>query len=181
MKTLCQLILSLWLAINLAHAETGMRVRQDGMLLTVEGSLATPVDAARAWRVLTDYARFPEFVPGIHGNRLVREQDGFKFVEQRGEVVTGAFRMAYGGILRIQEFRPDGLRIQFISGPFKDAEGEWRVQAGQPLRLSYRLRMDLMKSPFPPPLAPGIAEQQVRVWVEAFAREMEKPDGKVAK
>jgi hypothetical protein len=33
--------------------------------------------------------------------------------------------------------------------------------------------MDLMKSPFPPPIAVTIIEQQVRTWVEAFAREMQ--------
>lgn len=31
-----------------------------------------------------------------------------------------------------------------------------------------------MKSPFPPPLVPGIAEQQVRTWVEVLGREMER-------
>jgi hypothetical protein len=36
------------------------------------------------------------------------------------------------------------------------------------------MHMDLMKSPFPPPLAPAIAEQQVRTWVEVFGREMER-------
>jgi len=42
------------------------------------------------------------------------------------------------------------------------------------LRLVYRMNMDMMKTPFPPPLAPSIAEQQVRTWVEVFAHEMDK-------
>ena len=33
--------------------------------------------------------------------------------------------------------------------------------------------MDMMKTPFPPPLAPNITKQRVRTWVDVFAREMD--------
>ena len=52
------------------------------------------------------------------------------------------------------------------------------MQPGRPLKLTYRMDMDLMKTPFPPPLAPAIAEQQVRTWVEVFGREMERRKAK---
>jgi hypothetical protein len=35
------------------------------------------------------------------------------------------------------------------------------------------MRMDLTKTPFPPPMAASIVEQQVRTWVDAFSREMQ--------
>jgi len=154
-------------------AETHVSVRQNGMMLTVDGWLTTTAELPRAWRVLTDYPRFAEFVPGIHGNRVVESRDNVKLVEQRGEVIAGQFRMPYQGMMRIEETEHESIRIHFLSGPFKDARGEWSLQPGKPLRLRYRMQMDLMKSPFPPSLAPGIAEQQVRTWVEVFGREME--------
>lgn len=143
-------------------------------MLTVEGWMTPNVDVAAAWSVLTDYARFPRFVPGIHVSRVLERSDGAVLVEQRGEIGAGQLRVPYDGLLRIEETPHERIRIQFVSGPFKDARGEWGIQAGKPPRLGYRLHMDLMKSPFPPPLAPGIAEQQVRTWVEVFAREMER-------
>ena len=172
-------ILALCLGMSLARAAepvagTQISARQEGMVLSVEGWLDTRADKATAWRVLTDYTRFPEFVPGIRSNRILEARNGAKLIEQRGEVIAGAFRMSYDGIMRVEERGRDNIQILFLSGPFKDVRGEWSLQAGRPLRLAYRMRMDLMKSPFPPPLAPGIAEQQVRTWVEVFGREMER-------
>ena len=96
---------------------------------------------------------------------------------------------------------PEGIKILFLSGPLKDVQGEWNIQPGKPLglssrspgrpkndlaptgggpevsepgvKLTYRMRMDLTKTPFPPPMAASIVEQQVRTWVDAFSREMQ--------
>lgn len=175
MRMVIQTLMLIWLASAVVHAaETGLSVRQEGVQLTVEGWLKTPVDRATAWSVLTDYPSFPQFVPGIHSNQVLEARNGVKLIEQRGEVVSGPVRLVYAGQMRVEE-RPDkGLDILFISGPFKDVRGEWNMEPGRPLKMIYRMRMDLTKSPFPPPLAPAIAEQQVRTWVEVFGREMER-------
>jgi len=158
-----------------APADTPIEVSQNGAQLSVEGSLTTKAAPEVAWAVLTDYARFPEFVPGILKNRVLEEQGQVKTIEQRGEVVTGMFRLLYDGVMLIEEKPIDRLRILFISGPFKDVRGEWRFEhARKPLRLVYRMNLDLLKSPFPAPLAPSIAKQQVRIWVDAFGREFGK-------
>ncbi len=175
MRMVIQTLLAIWFGLASAGAaETGIAVRQDGMRLLVEGWLHTSATPARAWAVLTDYARFPEFVPGIQANRVLESAGGIKLIEQRGEVVSGQFRLLYTGQMRVEEHPGEGLDILFLSGPFKDVRGEWNIQPERPLKLIYRMHMDLMKSPFPPPLAPVIAEQQVRTWVEVFGREMER-------
>lgn len=179
MKMVIQSLLSIWLGLASAvAAETGITVRQEGMRLIVEGWLKTSASPATAWTVLTDYVRFPEFVPGIHANQVLESRNGGKIIEQRGEVISGQFRMPYTGQMRVEEHAGEGLEILFLSGPFKDARGEWNMQPGRPLKLTYRMDMDLMKTPFPPPLAPAIAEQQVRTWVEVFGREMERRKAK---
>jgi ribosome-associated toxin RatA of RatAB toxin-antitoxin module len=146
-------------------------------MLIVEGQLEVPVNQTTAWAVLTDYARFPEFVPGLNGSRLLEERNTVKLVEQRGTVIAGQFRMPFQGVVKIEEHKTEGqpgnIRVIFISGPLKDVQGEWNIKPGKPLDLSYRMQMDMLKSPFPPPLAVTIIEQQVRTWVEAFAREMQ--------
>ncbi|MCP5278308.1 MAG: hypothetical protein H6935_08095 [Thiobacillus sp.] len=155
-----------------------LNTRQEGMILVVEGSMLTKADRATAWAVLTDYARFPEFVPGITGNQVLEAVNGAKTIAQRGQVLAGQVRMPYEGVMRVTEYRLEGMDIQFLSGPFKDVGGSWRLGAERPLKLSYSMRMDLSKTPIPPPLAPTIAQQQVTTWVEAFGREIERRAGK---
>ena len=152
-------------------------MRQEGNLLTVEGQLEVPVNQTVAWAVLTDYARFPEFVPGINSSRILEQRNASKLIEQRGMVSAGSFRMPFQGVVQVEEQRreglPESIKILFVSGPLKDIQGEWNLKSNSPLTLSYRMRMDLLKTPFPPPMAVTIIEQQVRTWVEAFAREMQ--------
>lgn len=146
-------------------------------MLSVRGQLDVPVNQSVAWAVLTDYARFPEFVPGINSSRVIEQRNSMKLIEQRGMVSAGSFRMPFQGMAQVEERKRDGqpesIRIVFVSGPLKDVQGEWRVKPGVPLELSYSMRMDMMKTPFPPPMAGTIIEQQVRSWVEAFAQEMQ--------
>jgi ribosome-associated toxin RatA of RatAB toxin-antitoxin module len=169
-------LLCLWLcaAGPAAAAEMQTQVRQQGNLLLVDGWLSVGVEPPLAWQVLTDYEQFPNFVPGIRVNRILASKGPHKLVEQQGEMQAGSLRMAYGGQMQIEEAPGQGLQIRFLTGLFKDLEGEWRIDARKPLRLSYQMRLDLMKSPLPPPLAPQFAEQQVRTWVTVFAREMEQ-------
>lgn len=164
-------------ALANATADAPLTVIQSGNLLSVEGWLETRATREIAWSVLTDYEHFPEFVPGIRANRVLESQRRVKTIAQSGEIVAGLFRLLYDGTLRVEESPGEGLTILFLSGPFKDVSGEWRMPRAEkklPLRLVYRMNMDMMKTPFPPPLAPSIAEQQVRTWVEVFAREMDK-------
>lgn len=155
-----------------------LSTRQEGVILVVEGWMQTRAERATAWEVLTDYARFPEFVPGITGNQVLESGNGTKTIAQRGQVLAGQVRMPYEGVMRVTERRLEGMDIQFLSGPFKDVVGSWRMGAGRPLKLSYSMRMDLSKTPFPPPLAPTIAQQQVSTWVDAFVREIERRTAK---
>ena len=185
MRALTYFLLSMALALpggTVAADEstpgTQLTTRQEGMVLVVDGWLETRADRTTAWKVLTDYTRFPEFVPGIVSNQVLSSQNGRKTLMQQGHVVAGQVLMPYQGQLEVSERRNEGLDIVFISGPFKDVQGSWRMTPGKPLKLSYSMRMDLSKVPFPPPLAPTIAQQQVSVWVDAFGREIERRAGK---
>ena len=178
MKTVLQTLLLSCLLLPPAHAEeTRMSLRQEGNILAVEGQLEVSAGLDAAWAVLTDYPRFPEFVPGITYNRVLEQRKELKLIEQRGLINTGQFRMPFQGVLQVEERKrdgkPDGMKILYVSGPLKDVQGEWNIRHGKPLGLSYRMRMDISKAPFPPPLSVTIIEQQVRSWVEAFAREIQ--------
>lgn len=139
--------------------------------LEVQGSLATPASRAVAWAVLTDPARFPDFVPGLQACRVLEEHGPVKVVAQRGEITAGP-RLRYDGTLRVEEQAGQGVHMRFLSGPFRDSEGEWRLTGEAPVTLTYRLSIDLVKTPLPPPMASAVAEQQVRIWLTALVGEM---------
>jgi ribosome-associated toxin RatA of RatAB toxin-antitoxin module len=161
-----------------ALAAPRITLRQEGMILVVEGWLQTRADQATAWAVLTDYAHFPEFVPGVTHNQVLAAENGHKTIAQRGQVMAGQVRVPYEGLVDVMERPHEGMDILFLSGPLKDLRGAWRMIPGSPLKLSYSMHMDLSRTPFPPPLAPAIAQQQVSVWVEMFGREIERRAGK---
>jgi len=178
LKTLLQsLLISCLLVLPASAADIQMQVRQDGSMLTVEGKLKVAVNPNAAWAVLTDYARYPEFVPGINSSRILEQRGNLKLIEQRGVINGGQIRMPFQGAIQVAEHKrddqPESIMISFISGPLKDVQGEWNIQPAKPLELAYSMKLDLMKSPFPPPMAVTIIEQQVRTWVEAFANEMQ--------
>lgn len=159
---------------QLVQSEPRLSVRQEGNIIIVSGWLQPDVTPAEAWRVLTDYERFPAFVPGIRANRITTDLGARKVIEQQGEVTAGSLKIPYGGTMLISETPEREMRIVFLNGLFKDVQGTWQLGRKRPVRLSYEMRMDLMKSPYPPTLANQIAEQQVRNWVAVFAAEMER-------
>lgn len=174
LATAACICLSLLTSANATAAEMQVTSRQNGPQITVEGWLSVAVDTELAWSVLSDYEQFPAFVPGIRVNRILKSTPGQTLVEQQGEVLSNGLRVPYGGQMRIDETPQKEMRILFLSGLFKDMAGQWTITRGKPLKLTYSLSMDINKSPFPPFLAPRIAEEQVRNWVNVFAAEMER-------
>jgi len=176
----CLLLLPLHVAYAQANTQTNTQtsMRQEGNILTVEGAISSTASEQAVWAVLTDYTRFPEFVPGIHSNRILEKRNNFTLIEQRGMISSKQFQMPFQGVIQIEERKrdgvPEGIKILFVSGPLKDVQGEWNIQPGKQLGLTYRMRMDMTKTPFPPPMATAIAEQQVRTWVDAFSREIKR-------
>lgn len=81
---------------------------------------------------------------------FLSSQGNRTLVEQQGELLAGSLRIPYGGQMLIQESPGLGLQIGFLSGLFKDVEGEWRIESMKPFKLYY----------------------QMRTWVIIFAQEM---------
>jgi ribosome-associated toxin RatA of RatAB toxin-antitoxin module len=175
-----------WLALVLVlaaapapAAEYGpaqVRIQMNAYQVAAEGNLAVPVGRALAWQVLSDHEGFPAFVPGLLASRVLETRGNEKIIAQRGEITAGP-RLRFDGTLRVEEHPGEGVRVRFLTGPFRDSEGEWQLAGDRPVTLTYRLRIDLTKTPLPPPMAGAVAEQQVRVWLAALAGEMERRQG----
>lgn len=161
------------LAIPALAAQPVLETRLAPGLVTVSGRLDVPVERARAWQVLTQPDRFPAFVPGLKTSRTLEQRGATRLIAQSGELTAGP-RLRFEAVVRSDEIAGEGVKLQFLSGPFKNSSGEWRLSGERPVTLAYQLRVDLTQSPLPPPLAGQIADQQVRVWLNALAEEMQR-------
>ncbi|MCU0809545.1 MAG: hypothetical protein MUE59_00660 [Thiobacillaceae bacterium] len=158
----------------LAVDPPSVNFQQQGTRLLVSGSVSVPVAPATAWAVLTDYERVPEFVPGMRVSRVIEKSDNTRVLEQQGEMLANNMRMLYLGTLRVVEEPISKLSVQFLSGTFRNMQGQWIVQGkSAPVTLAYQLDYDT-GTPYPSPVMVGMLQQQVIHWVTSLAAEMER-------
>jgi ribosome-associated toxin RatA of RatAB toxin-antitoxin module len=158
----------------MAAAPPAVNFQQQGTHLLVSGELTVPVSPATAWAVLTDYERVPEFVPGMRVSRVLEQSGNTRLVEQQGEMQANNMRMLYMGTLRITEEPTSRLSVQFLSGTFRNMQGQWTLQGKRaPVTLAYQLDFDA-GTPYPSPVMVGMLQQQVIHWVTSLAAEMER-------
>lgn len=79
----------------------------------------------RFYDLVVDYERYPEFVPGIHGCRILKERPE-KHVQY--ELDLGVKRIRY--VLRMEERRPSRVAWSLVSGDMmKVSSGSWELSA----------------------------------------------------
>jgi len=102
----------------------------------------------RFWKIVTDYARYPEFVPGLHGCRVVKDASDEKHVEY--ELDLGIRKIRY--VLRHVEDPPRKLSWSLVGGDLmKVSNGSWELSAeGDRTRARYSVEIQVSKPPFVP-------------------------------
>ncbi len=129
-------------AAHAAPAEIVVEATRDGdaYVITARGDL--DADAGLAWRVLTEYDRYPAFVPDLHSSRTVwRGADG-AVVEQRGEMRFLWFRVPLEVKYEIRERPPSIVESRATGGSFREMTGRYELlQNGATLRVAYTGRL----------------------------------------
>jgi ribosome-associated toxin RatA of RatAB toxin-antitoxin module len=128
----------------------------------VESEIWIDAPIERVYAVVTDYAAYPEFVPGVRACTP-------------GEVVGGVRRVAYDvdlGVRRAQyvlghrEERPVGVSWSLVSGDaFARSDGAWRLTGAKGgTRALYRLDVELKRLPLVPrAVVDRVVEELTRV------------------
>jgi ribosome-associated toxin RatA of RatAB toxin-antitoxin module len=93
-----------------AGATVGVSVRPDGDAIVIEASALLKGNAPTAWRVLTDYDRYSDFIPGLQSSRVVARRGPMITVEQSGYAPLWLLRMPLDITYEITEFPP--YRVQ---------------------------------------------------------------------
>ncbi|HET8541465.1 MAG TPA: SRPBCC family protein [Anaeromyxobacter sp.] len=89
--------------------------------VTKQVTVDAPIE--RFYDLVVDYERYPEFVPGIHGCRVLTQRPE-KHVEYQLDL--GVKRIRY--VLRMEERRPTHVSWSLVSGEMmKMSSGSWEL------------------------------------------------------
>jgi hypothetical protein len=91
-------------------AAVSVDVERRGEAVVIEASTRLNSSAATAWRVLTDYDRYGDFIPGVLSSRVVDRRGTTVTVEQSDELALWLLRMPLRVTYAIREFPPN--RVQ---------------------------------------------------------------------
>ncbi|BDG06499.1 type II toxin-antitoxin system RatA family toxin [Anaeromyxobacter oryzae] len=143
--------------------------------VTEEILIEVPVE--RFYDVIVDYARYPEFVPGIKACRPREERAGIREVEY--ELDLGIKRIRY--LLRHEELRPSRVAWSLVSGELmKVSNGSWELAPeGSRTRARYSVEVHLSKPPLvPQSVIDRVSDELTRVQLprtlHAFKRRAEE-------
>jgi ribosome-associated toxin RatA of RatAB toxin-antitoxin module len=161
-------------AQSAAGATVALHAERIGDAIDIHASALLDADGATAWRVLTDYNRYPEFIPNLHSSHVVARRAATVTVEQSGDAVLWLFRLPLEITFEVQETAPDRLRSRAIGGNLRALTSSYALTpeaAGT--RLDYVGRV----APGFRLLGPweqGVVERNVKRQFQALADEIER-------
>jgi len=93
-------------AIPAEAAEIHVEVHRADDAVVIEASALVDADAGTAWRVLTDYARYADFVPGLRSSQVLSRHGSHLTVTQSGDAPVWLLRMPFEITYEVTEFPP---------------------------------------------------------------------------
>jgi hypothetical protein len=123
-------------------ATVSVEAEQDASGVNIVATAVLDADTATAWRVLTDYGRYTEFVPDLRTSRVILRRGNFVMVEQSGEARLWLFRMPLDITFEVSESPPYALQSRVVAGNLRTLESRY-VLAPTPTgtRLEYAGRI----------------------------------------
>ena len=154
-------------------AEIVVHATRHGDSFEVDASADIEADVKDAWKVLTDYGRLAEFIPGLQESRVVSRDGRSVVVDQRGEASFLFLTFPMRVRLAIEERPYDRVVSTAIAGNLKEMNGVYHLQsrgAGLQLRYEGKFTPDFG---FPPLLGTLIVRTTVERRFSAMVREIE--------
>ena len=104
-----------------------VKAERHGEFIDLEASALLEADAATAWRVLTDYARYAEFIPDLHRSRVVERHGSTVTVEQSGDARLWLLHMPLELTFEISESPPYRLQSHAVAGSMHGLESSYQI------------------------------------------------------
>ena len=127
------------LAAQFAAAATiAIHATRDGDAIDIHASALLNADGATAWRVLTDYNRYPEFIPELRYSRVIARHDASVTVEQAGNALLWLFRLPIEVTFEVEELPPHHLHSRAVAGTLRTLTSSYALEpASGGVRLDY--------------------------------------------
>jgi hypothetical protein len=123
-------------------ATISFNVDRTGSGVVIEASALLDADPATAWRVLTDYERYAEFIPDIRASRVVKRDGTEVIVEQTGDATFGSVHAPVGITYRIDERAPTRIVSHASAGGMPALASTYALTGTvDGVRLDYRGRV----------------------------------------
>ena len=173
---------ALWLVLLVlpatgAATEISVQTTRHGDSFEVEAVAEIEADVLDAWKVLTDYDRLAEFIPGMRESRVVSRDGSSVVIDQRGEASLLFFTFPMSVRLAIEEYPNDRIVSNAISGNFKELHGVYLLEVRD---VGLRLRYEGKFTPdfgVPPLIGTLVVRSTVERRFIAMVREIEKTRG----
>lgn len=125
-----------------AAANITINAERHGDTIDIRASVVLNADAATAWRVLTDYDHYTEFIPDLRVSRVVARRRATVTVEQSGDAALWLLRMPLAITFEITEFPPNGLQSRAVAGSLRALASSYALtSAASGVRLDYAGRV----------------------------------------
>jgi carbon monoxide dehydrogenase subunit G len=113
------LVAAMVAASPLAAATITVSVVRSVEAIDVQASTTVQADAATAWRVLTDYDRYIEFIPDLLRSHVVARSGSKVTVEQSGFAAIWLLKVPVQVTFEVDENPPNGLQSRSVSGSLR--------------------------------------------------------------
>ncbi len=111
---------------------------RNGDHIDIHASVELDADVATAWRVLTDYDRFTEFIPDLRASRIVARRGSTVTVEQSGNATLWLFKVPLEVTFEVQEIPPYRLHSRTVAGSLRGLTSSYVLTpAASGIRLEY--------------------------------------------
>jgi Polyketide cyclase / dehydrase and lipid transport len=114
--TVLALVLALASAQSAPAATVTVNAERGVDTIDVRASAMLKADAATAWRVLTDYDRYVDFIPNLRLSQVVVRRGAMVTVDQSGDAVLWLLKVPVHVTFEIDEIAPDRLQSHAVAG-----------------------------------------------------------------
>jgi carbon monoxide dehydrogenase subunit G len=141
--TRCLLLFLALLAQSAVAATIAIKLASRADTIEIEGSAELNADAATAWRVLTDYERYVEFIPDLQVSRVIARHGTTVIVEESGNVMLWALHIPLSVTFEVTEMAPTSLTSRVVAGDLSGLKSRYGLTpVGNGVRLDYTGTLD---------------------------------------
>jgi len=168
------LFLALQAVVNAADVRDSVRAWRDDDAVIVQAQADLDASLQIAWRVLTDYEHYADFIPDLKSSRVLARVGNTAIVEQKGEAGFFLYHFPLEVTLSVTEGPGTAVTSRAISGTFREMIGSYVLtptSAG--VRLVYTGRL-VPTFRLPPLIGVAAVRAAVERQFMALAREIRR-------